>query len=482
MKNFVFVLLVFAAALFLLPSVTDAGATALQPSDFAYGMPISLPGNGAVYRLSIPREVYGTVARNDMNDIRIFNSASAVVPHALRLPENKNGTTEVANPLPFFPLYTDETKGWKDGLSVRIEQGKDGAIINVEEGDAKSGKDRKPSGHISGYIIDASRQTSLIHDLDITWQTEAENFVTTVSVESSNDLTHWSTPVPRATLARMRFSGHEISRKRIRLPADPARYLRLSWPAGAEGVAVAEILGVQRRGEPERERVWTAFQGKPGPHKTKPEDAKKGITAYDYDSAARLPVDRVRLRFAEKNTLVSIRLLSRPDPEAEWRFRQSGIFYDLRFDRVSLVQDTVSIGQAADRYWRVEMDGAASVDPGNIPVLELGWLPHELLFVARGKGPFMLAYGSARIGVADLNQNQAGLLYQVVGVNEDALLKEAALLPKIILGGPDLLTPEPPPLPWRKWLLWGVLVMGVGIIARMALSLGKGLNKEEKES
>jgi hypothetical protein len=279
----------------------------------------------------------------------------------------------------------------------------------------------------------------------------------------------------------MRFSGHEILRKRIRLPARSSRYLRLSWPAGTEGITVKQILGVQWGSEPKREPVWAAFKGKPAP-----DGAKTGIAAYEYDSAARFHVDRVRLRFAEKNTLVNARLLSRPDPESEWRYRQSGIFYDLRFDQVSLVQDTVSIGQTADRYWRVEMDGGASPDPandpGNIPVLELGWLPHELLFVARGNGPFMLAYGSARLEEADLGQNQAGLLYQVMGANEDALLKEAVLLPKITLGGPDRLTPEPPPLPWRKWLLWGVLVMGVGIIARMALSLGKGMNKEQNNS
>lgn len=478
MKNFAFVLLAFAAALFFPPTLMDAGAiSALQPADFAYGMPISLTGNGAVYRLTIPSEVYGTVIRDDLNDIRIFNSANAVVPHALRLPKNKSGIAEVVNALPFFPLYTDETSRGKDGLSVRIEQGKDGAIVNVEEGDAGAGKNRK----LSGYIIDASRQTGQVDELDIEWQDNEENFVITVSVESSHDLTHWSTPVPRATLARMRFSGHEILRKRIRLPAGSSRYFRLSWPAGTEGIPVKQILGVQWGSEPEREPVWTAFKGKPAP-----DGAKKGIAAYEYDSAARFHVDRVRLRFAEKNTLVNARLLSRPDPAAEWRYRQSGIFYDLRFDEVSLVQDTVSIGQAADRYWRVEMDGGAApdpatdpaTDPGNVPVLELGWLPHELLFVARGEGPFMLAYGSARLEEADLNPNRAGLLYQVMGANEDALLKEAALLPKITLGGPDRLIPEPPPLPWRKWLLWGVLVLGVGVIARMALSLGKGMNKE----
>ncbi|RJP93838.1 MAG: DUF3999 domain-containing protein [Desulfobacteraceae bacterium] len=461
------VFLIFSVALLFLSATS---AAALTPADFAFGMPISLEENGAVYRLSIPPEIYATVTRSDLGDIRIFNSAGAVVPHALRLPEKKNGITEVANPLPFFPLYSDKTGEGKDGLSVRIEQGKDGAIINVESDDTKADKDRK----LSGYIIDASKHAGGIHDLDITWQEEEDNFVTTVSVESSDDLTHWSTPVPRATLARMRFSGHEISRKRIRLPIRPARYLRLSWPAGATGIAVKEIIGVQWTGKPEKERIWTALKGKPAP-----DNAKKGITAYEYDSAARLPVDRVRLRFSEKNTLVNARVLSRLDGGSNWRFRQSGIFYDLKIDDVALVQDTVSIGQTADRYWRVELGGDASADPGNMPELTLGWQPHELLFVARGNGPFMLAYGSARLGDADLDSSRSGLLYQVVGANEEALLKEAVLLPKITLGGTDLLTPEPPPLPWRKWLLWGVLVFGVGIIARMAFSLGKGMNKEE---
>jgi len=458
----------FIVALLLSPSMADA---MLRPADFAYGMPLSLEENGAVYRLFVPREVYGTVARDDLGDIRIFNSADAVVPHILRRPKKKSEIIELTKALPFFPLYREENRTGKEGLSVRIEKGRDGAIINVESDDAVIDKDRK----LSGYIIDAGRHEGRIYELDISWQKERENFVTTVSVEYSHDLTHWSNQVPRATLARMRFSGQEISRKRIQLPAKTARYLRLSWPAGRDGVEVKEILAVKRSGEPERENIWTALKGEPGP-----DDAKKGITAYEYDSAARLPVDRVRLRFAEKNTLVKARLFSRPDQEATWRYRQSGIFYELSFDQTSLVQDTVSVGLSPDRYWRVEIEEGASGDPGNIPIIELGWVPYELLFVARGEGPFMLAYGSARLGEEGLNNSAPELLTQVMGEDEDALLKEAVLLPKTVLGGPELLVPEPPPLPWRKWLLWGILVVGVGIIARMALSLGKGMNREKE--
>ena len=62
------------------------------------------------------------------------------------------------------------------------------------------------------------------------------------------------------------------------------------------------ILAVQKSGAAEREPAWTALNGAPGP------DDKPGhIVTYEYDSAARLPVERVRLRFHEKNTLAKTR-------------------------------------------------------------------------------------------------------------------------------------------------------------------------------
>jgi hypothetical protein len=454
------------AALALSPSVANA---TLTPTDFAYGMALSLKENGAIYRFTLPQEVYDTVTRDDLGDIRIFNSTDAVVPHILRQPPKKSKRHEVTKALPFFPLYRAQDNTGTDGLRVRIEKGGNGTIINVESDNAGVGKEQT----LTGYLIDATGHGEQIHNLQITWQAKEDNFVSTVSVEYSNDLTRWSTLVPRATLARMQFNGHRITRKRITLPPKTARYLRLSWPAGQDGIEVKEILAVEQTGEPEKKTVWTALKGKPGP-----EDAKNKVTAYEYDSPGRLPGNRVRLRFAEKNTLVKATFFSRPDPKATWRHRRSGIFYHLNFDQTALVQDTVSIGRSSDRYWRMEMEGSPSSNPGNIPMVELGWQPHELLFVARGNGPFMLAYGSARLGQEELNNSTPGLLAQVMGKDGEALLKKAQLLPKTVLGGPDLLVPQAPPLPWRKWLLWGILVIGVGIIARMALSLGKGMLNE----
>jgi len=457
--------LLLAAILLLPPSW--AGAT-MHPSDFAYGMPLNLKGEGALYRLPVPREIYETVTRDDLTDLRIFNGKKAVVPHLLRRPKRKNEIPEKKKSLPFFPLYRKEKSVGPEGVSVRIEKDADGTIIHVESAAVEDGEKR----WVSAYIIDAGKEEDRIHALDITWLPESESFVTNVVVKYSHDLTRWTPMVSRAKLARMQFGGHEIYRNRILLPAKRGRYLRLSWPDGRDGIGVKDVVAVQRTGKRVRENRWTGFEGVPGP-----DDGEKNKTAYEYDSGARLPIDRIRLHFTEKNTLLRAALFSRPSLESKWRHRQNGIFYHLRFEETVLIQDTVSIGRTSDRYWRIEIEKGAFGDPGNIPGIELGWLPHELLFVAQGEGPFMLAYGSARLGEEAANSSAPELLAQVVGKGREKLLKEAMPLPKTILGGPEQLTPEPPPFPWKKWLLWGILVAGVAMIAKMALSLGKGMNK-----
>ena len=113
-------ILTFLAALFFMPSMAMA---TLQPKDFAYGMPLSLKDNGAVYRLRMPAEVYQTVTRGDLGDIRVFNQAKAVVPYVLRRPELRSEIHEQKKRLPFFPLYT------KKNRTAKESQGKPCSIL-----------------------------------------------------------------------------------------------------------------------------------------------------------------------------------------------------------------------------------------------------------------------------------------------------------------------------------------------------------------
>lgn len=452
--------------LLTLPSIALA---ALQPDDFAYEMPISIKENGAIYRLHLPLAVYQSVTRPDLGDLRVFNHADHCVPHILQRPQKSERTPPSVQGLPFFPLYRKPDAMAKDGLSINIIKDASGAVINVESDDRSAKDEKQPAG----YLIDASHYKGYANELAVDWTDTEANFLTAVSVEYSNDLTSWFSLVNRATLARMQYGSHEIIQKNIPLPGSMFRYLRLVWEPGSERLELNKISVMQHGTRSEPAITWTSVTGTMV--KPRADEKRSGI---EFDCGARLPVSGIRLNLSQKNSLIEARILSRNDPKEKWRLQQTGIFYHLVMDQASLVQTSLSIQQTADRFWRVEIDGGGTSDQQKISKMELGWTPHELLFVAQGKGPFSLAYGSARIKTEDLQNNFSSLFNQLIHKPDGLPIKEASLLAPAPSGGPDRLIPEPPPLPWKKWLLWGILIGGVGLIAWMAVSLSRSMQKE----
>ncbi|MBU0910215.1 MAG: DUF3999 domain-containing protein [Proteobacteria bacterium] len=55
--------------------------------------------------------------------------------------------------------------------------------------------------------------------------------------------------------------------------------------------------------------------------------------------------------------------------------------------------------------------------------------------------------------------------------NQKTIIQPALIGNEIELGGLDRLIALPPSPPWKKWLLWGVLISGVMLIGGMAYSL-----------
>ena len=114
------------AALACLLVFPVAGAVAAEtPSSFAYGMAIRADAGEALYRLELPRAVYLGAVRSDLGDLRVFNGAGEVVPHAFR--PRAASATQKRDPvaLPFFPLRGDDPRQL-DGLSLRVERSASG--------------------------------------------------------------------------------------------------------------------------------------------------------------------------------------------------------------------------------------------------------------------------------------------------------------------------------------------------------------------
>jgi len=123
-----------------------------------------------------------------------------------------------------------------------------------------------------------------------------------------------------------------------------------------------------------------------------------------------------------------------------------------------------------DPFWRLEIDPSGGGLGSSAPELLLRYRPQELLFVARGGAPYTLAFGSTAVNATSAPLD--GLLNSLKTNDRNALVSGAEAGARITLGGPDRLHPNwRHTLDWKRWLLWGVMVAGVLLIAVMAWRL-----------
>jgi len=196
---------------------------------------------------------------------------------------------------------------------------------------------------------------------------------------------------------------------------------------------------------------------------------EKGRKIYDFDTGGVFPIEQVNILLPEDNSLIEATLKSRKNGKDDWRVRDTGLFYHLNMKDTHLERGPVTIGHTTDRYWRLEVkneDGMGSTPPQ----MKFAWEADELYFLARGKGPFTLAYGNAD---AEAPGKPVDALMRALSDDQQSeLITAAALGRPIALKGEDALKTGMK-IHWQRILLWSVLVIGVLVIATITLRLFK---------
>jgi hypothetical protein len=188
---------------------------------------------------------------------------------------------------------------------------------------------------------------------------------------------------------------------------------------------------------------------------------------YQFDLGARLPIDRVNLGLPELNTVVAVELLSRMHPQDPWRHVAARQFYRVNTADGELRNAPIDIATDSDRYWLargVGSNGTGRVEPVR---LQVAWTPSEIVFLARGSGPFMLAYGSTAAMPAETDLSSIPTAVTVL---------RATLGARRELGGRARLARPAVEFPWKRLLLWAVLALSVCLLAWMAYRLSKEIS------
>jgi hypothetical protein len=413
---------------------------------FAYGFALEPADDSGVYRTTLAADVYRRTTRSDLGDLCVFNGRGEVVPHALRpapaLEQRESGERQ----LPWFVLQGQAARPAAP-LEVEVDAARGGAVVRVSPAASVA------AGQEAGaYLLDASEIEQPITDLYFTFAGDASEVWARLHVESSQDLEHWQ-DAGSGVLAVLEREGQRLESRRIEVTGPLARYLRLSASAGRLPALASVTAGFDQ--DPGHVPLASAVVAA----KSLPDG---GLL---FDSGAHFPVERASLRLRERSALLRAVLLSSERRDTGFVERFAGLFY--RLDGVALVSPPAPLHEITrDRFYRLTLDRRSGGIGNELPELELHYRPDEILWVARGNGPFTLAYGSATtVGGALTPEEIAG---------PAARIAPARLGARRELGGPaQLRHPPAPPLPWKVYALWATLVLAAGIVIMLSIRLAR---------
>jgi hypothetical protein len=148
----------------------------------------------------------------------------------------------------------------------------------------------------------------------------------------------------------------------------------------------------------------------------------------------------------------------------------SGAIYRLTHASETLTSAAIALGSQRARFLTLRIDGRGAEPPRQPISFDIGYAPDQLLYVARGAGEYLLAFGShRRPGSA---YDAAQLLGPLSAEQRRALPLESAKAGELrVLGGPAARVAPEPPLPVRTIVLWSVLVAGALTLIVLALRL-----------
>lgn len=440
-------------SLLLLPLTVLAAEPALE--DFAGGFEISTDGSTAIYRVPIPAEVYDTVTRADLGDVRIFNQDKQPIPFAIRRPDDRKTASTAWIEVPLFPLSGESGTSDHDKLDITVRA--DGAIVEIRSGGAAP----VPEGAVRRYLMDLSGVQSNVDALEFTVISGEANYLKRAQLEASDDLNYWSPLVQNATLSSLQYAGHDLVKNRIDLTGIKPKYLRFTWQDEIRQIRIEGVRAVLNTVSMRRERTWSTVTGV--------RTEEEGRPVYSFDTGGVFPVEQVNVILPEDNTLIEGTLKSRNNEKVDWRIRESGLFYHLAMKGTHLDRGAFTVQPTTDRYWRLEVKNEDGL--GSVPLqMSYAWVPNEIYFLARGRGPFILAYGNA--DAAAPGKPVDALMHALSDDQQSELITTAALGKPVELRGKDALKPGMK-IPWQRILLWSVLVIGVLVIAIITLRLVK---------
>lgn len=453
---------------------------------FRHRAPVQIEQPAPFVRLPLAPEVYARSVKPGLVDLRLVDAKGERVPFALLAPRDDE-------------LKTDET--WRDATLYRlpprpagssaswaapVELSVDGGRITVRQRGAAVAPERSP-----GWLADLgerAKDEAAPRTLRLQWSGPAE-FSIGYSVEHSADLKSWRSggSGQLVALAAGTGGGAALTQPDVALPADVARFVRLVWSGSA---APPQLSGARAATPSTRAVALDPPQELKLAASAEPAGAFAGDAAkraLHFDLGAVMPLARLDLQLPSGTRVLPAQVQVRERIDARWEAAAGTVFY--RLEPAASAASAASPSAAAvspplalhrpARYVRVVVDERAAMPAADSVRLLAQVQLASLVFTAQGEPPLALLAGSADAG--------PGALPLATLVPE--LDKERARFGRASLGAwseqreaAERVQRQQRIAMLKPWLLWTLLIGGVGALALVVWRLARGAGAKAASS
>ncbi|QIA01088.1 DUF3999 domain-containing protein [Pseudomonas fluorescens] len=437
----------------LLLGVAMAAGAQEKPADFVAQVPLSVSGAGPWYRLELPLSVQLQARQTDLSDLRVFNAAGEPQAYALARESAQTRDDGQLHEVKWFPLY-NSADATERAPSVRVQSTTTGTLVEVQPSSQLEAGEEV----LRGWLLDASAIKAPLQQLILDWTSERDGFQR-FSIEASDDLQHWQA-WGEGQVARLTFADERVEQHEVALPGQSARYLRLLWdsPASAPVLTSAQLKSSDPRNLP-LPLVWSpalaGSSGKPG--------------EYTWQLPMGLNIERVQVELKQANSLAPVTLSGRRESSMPWQPLSSGLLYRLTQNGQDVVQNELQLYGQTVQQLKLTVDERGGGLGEQAPSVKYAVRATQVIFLARGDGPYSLALGNPTVKAANL---------PLTTLIPDFKPEKLATLGKATVQGEALATQistattsATADTNWKKFGLWAVLLLSVLFLAAMAFSL-----------
>ncbi|MDR2095564.1 MAG: DUF3999 domain-containing protein [Treponema sp.] len=433
--------LVFVFVLIALSGIVSPGfrlyageGDAFSPVDFAGT--IGLNGkSGAILAWEIPEIVYRRLERPDFGDIRVFDAEGLMVPFAIRKAEAALFTPPPES-VPFFIWQGSDADGFPHNQDIELNA--EGTVITI--------RNYRESPASPVYLLDCSIFSEPPASLVLRMKGAGEFFNTLAVIHYSTDLVNWTLFTRKQTLSY--YGGSGASRDSLELPLDAFRYLLLSFSLPTPELLSAEArFKAQPRNTPGRDLRVVGERSA---------DKKKVA----YTIRGYFPLICADWLLPQPDS-IQVTVKNRFKLNEDWNYAGSlTIFQYLGGGSVRKNSPLETSSPAP--YWEIEAAGSQSF--ASVPDMLVNYEIREIVFLARGPGPWKAAYGNS-LCPPDSTLDIAGLsVFESAGLTGEETYE------------PGSRKSRGSKRDYGEFALWSILIIAALLLSFLAFTIAKNIH------